>query len=119
VAFALLSLEDGERELYASSGVKYDYGRAKSSFASWSRLRKFLFVLLLLDIYNIRSSGKMHIDAPISRLLANPLIMATGMTPTIFKAGFVSAILGSGFHIEPEGGRHYNANALCKKFAEI
>ena len=45
--------------------------------------------------------------------------MVTGMTPSTVKAGFVSAILSAGFHIELAGGGHYNPAALCSKVAEI
>ena len=45
--------------------------------------------------------------------------MVTGMTPTTVKAGFVSAVLSAGYHIELAGGGHYNASALQKKMAEI
>ena len=45
--------------------------------------------------------------------------MVAGMTPTTVKAGFVSAVLDAGFHIELAGGGHYNANALRAKVAEI
>lgn len=41
------------------------------------------------------------------------------MTPTTVKAGFVSAILDAGFHVELAGGGHYNAKALRAKVAEI
>lgn len=45
--------------------------------------------------------------------------MVAGMTPTTVKAGFVSAILDAGYHVELAGGGHYNANALRAKVAEI
>ena len=45
--------------------------------------------------------------------------MVAGMTPTTVKAGFVSAVLRAGFHIELAGGGHYNANALRAKVTEI
>jgi fatty acid synthase subunit alpha, fungi type len=45
--------------------------------------------------------------------------MVAGMTPTTVKAGFVSAVLSAGYHIELAGGGHYNANALRAKVAEI
>jgi enoyl reductase-like protein len=41
------------------------------------------------------------------------------MTPATLKAGFVSAVLNSGFHIELVGGRRYNGSVLRKKVAEI
>ncbi|KAG8968299.1 3-oxoacyl-[acyl-carrier-protein] synthase [Tulasnella sp. 419] len=65
------------------------------------------------------SDGKIHIDSPFSRLLGKPPIMVAGMTPTTVKAGFVSAVLSAGYHIELAGGGHYNANALRAKLAEI
>jgi len=45
--------------------------------------------------------------------------MVAGMTPSTVKAGFVSAVLDAGFHIELAGGGHYNAAALRAKVAEI
>jgi fatty acid synthase subunit alpha len=96
-----------------------NHGEANSSLPSSSKLRKFLIFLVLFDIYTIFSDGKMHIDMPFSRLLGKPPIMVAGITPTTVKAGFVSAVLNSGSHIELVGGGHYNANALRKKVAEI
>ena len=45
--------------------------------------------------------------------------MVAGMTPSTVKAGFVSAVLDAGYHIELAGGGHYNATALRSKVAEI
>lgn len=45
--------------------------------------------------------------------------MVAGMTPTTVKAGFVSAVLRAGYHVELAGGGHYNAKALRAKVAEI
>lgn len=45
--------------------------------------------------------------------------MVAGMTPTTVKAGFVSAVLSAGYHIELAGGGHYNPKALRAKVAEI
>ena len=38
--------------------------------------------------------------------------MIAGMTPATAKAGFVSAALEAGYHVELAGGGHYNAAAL-------
>ncbi|KAI0749711.1 fatty acid synthase [Daedaleopsis nitida] len=65
------------------------------------------------------SDGTIHIDTPFSRLLGKPPIMVAGMTPTTVKAGFVSAVLDAGYHVELAGGGHYNAAALRSKVAEI
>ncbi|KAG9047855.1 3-oxoacyl-[acyl-carrier-protein] synthase [Tulasnella sp. UAMH 9824] len=65
------------------------------------------------------SDGKVHIDSPFSRLLGKAPIMVAGMTPTTVKAGFVSAVLSAGYHIELAGGGHYNPKALRAKVAEI
>lgn len=40
-------------------------------------------------------------------------------TPCTVRAGFVSAVLAAGFHIELAGGGHYNAKALRNKVDEI
>src|SRR5258708_11082628 len=45
--------------------------------------------------------------------------MVAGMTPSTVKAGFVSAILSAGYHVELAGGGHYNAAAVRTKVAEI
>ncbi|EJU05022.1 fatty acid synthase [Dacryopinax primogenitus] len=63
--------------------------------------------------------GRIQIDTPFSRLLGKPPIMVAGMTPTTVKAGFVSAILRAGYHVELAGGGHYNPAALRAKVAEI
>ena len=65
------------------------------------------------------SDGTIHIDTPFSRLLGKPPIMVAGMTPSTVKAGFVSAVLSAGYHIELAGGGHYNPAALRSKVAEI
>ncbi|KAI6168120.1 hypothetical protein EDD17DRAFT_746406 [Pisolithus thermaeus] len=65
------------------------------------------------------SDGTVHLDTRFSRLLGKPPIMVAGMTPTTVKAGFVSAVLSAGYHIELAGGGHYNAAALRAKVAEI
>jgi fatty acid synthase subunit alpha len=75
------------------------------------------YLLLILE-YTL-SDGTIHLDTPFSRLLGKPPIMVAGMTPSTVKAGFVSAVLDAGFHIELAGGGHYNAAALRSKVAEI
>lgn len=65
------------------------------------------------------SDGTIHIDTPFSRLLGKPPIMVAGMTPTTVQAGFVSAVLSAGYHVELAGGGHYNPAALRAKVAEI
>ena len=65
------------------------------------------------------SDSEIHLDTPYSRLLGKPPIMVARMTPSTVKAGFVSAVLNAGFHIELAGGGHYNAVALRSKVAEI
>ena len=45
--------------------------------------------------------------------------MVAGMTPTTVKAGFVSAVLSAGYHVELAGGGHYNPVALRAKVTEI
>ena len=65
------------------------------------------------------SDGIVHLDTPFSRLLGKPPIMVAGMTPSTVKAGFVSAVLNAGYHVELAGGGHYNAAAVRAKVAEI
>ncbi|KAK0450204.1 fatty acid synthase [Armillaria borealis] len=93
----------GDAELYSSVEVKYEDWWAKN----WAPAL-------------VKSSdGVVHLDTPFSRLLGKPPIMVAGMTPTTVKAGFVSAVLDAGYHIELAGGAHYNAAALRAKVAEI
>ncbi|BGP17655.1 hypothetical protein JCM10213_004639 [Rhodosporidiobolus nylandii] len=65
------------------------------------------------------SDGTIHLDTPFSRLLSKPPLMVAGMTPTTVKAGFVSAVLRAGYHVELAGGGHYNEKAVRAKVAEI
>jgi hypothetical protein len=64
------------------------------------------------------SDGTIHLDTPFSRHLGKPPIMVAGMTPSTVKAGFVSAVLDAGFHIELAGGGHYNATACRAKLGK-
>ena len=68
---------------------------------------------------SIYSDGKVHISTPYSRLLGKAPIMVAGMTHSTVKAGFVSAILRAGYHVELAGGGHYNPQAVRSKVAEI
>ncbi|KAH9950013.1 fatty acid synthase [Amylocystis lapponica] len=93
----------GVVEIFSSRGVKREEW--------WSK--KFMPGLVKT------SDGTIHIDTPFSRLLGKPPIMVAGMTPTTVKAGFVSAVLSAGYHVELAGGGHYNAAALREKVTEI
>ncbi|KAJ7062697.1 hypothetical protein C8F01DRAFT_1281680, partial [Mycena amicta] len=93
----------GGAELYDSQSVKYE---------DWWN-KKFAPGLVKA------SDGSMYVDTPFSCLLGKPPIMVAGMTPSTVKAGFVSAVLDAGYHIELAGGGHYNAAALRSKVAEI
>ena len=73
----------------------------------------------LISPFIFISDGEIHLDTPFSRLLGKPPIMVAGMTPSTVKAGFISAILDTGYHIELAGGGHYNTAALRSKVAEI
>lgn len=65
------------------------------------------------------SDGKVHIDTPFSRLLSKPPLMVSGMTPCTVRAGFVSAVMKAGYHIELAGGGHYFETAVRDKVDEI
>ncbi|KIJ51487.1 hypothetical protein M422DRAFT_203704 [Sphaerobolus stellatus SS14] len=93
----------GSYELYDAQKVKYEEWWAKK------------FTPRLVKT----SDGKIHLDTPFSRLLAKAPIMVAGMTPSTVKAGFVSAVLSAGYHVELAGGGHYNAAAVRSKVAEI
>lgn len=45
--------------------------------------------------------------------------MVARMTPTTVRAGFVSAVLSTGYHVELAGGGHYNPTTLRAKVTEI
>ncbi|KAI0067274.1 fatty acid synthase [Artomyces pyxidatus] len=93
----------GDAEFYSVKGVKKEQ--------SW--VKKWTPSLVKT------SDGKIHIDTPFTRLLGKPPIMVAGMTPTTVQAGFVSAVLEAGYHIELAGGGHYSPKALRSKIAEI
>ncbi|KAI0264369.1 fatty acid synthase [Gloeopeniophorella convolvens] len=93
----------GDAEFYSVGGVKTEQ--------SW--VKKWTPGLVKT------SDGKVHIDTPFSRLLGKPPVMVAGMTPTTVKAGFVSAVLQAGYHVELAGGGHYSPAALRAKVAEI
>ena len=95
----------------ARSGLQVSYGQGEI-IASRERIVFFLTQF-------VSSDGNLHLDTPFSRLLGKPPIMVAGMTPSTVKAGFVSAVLDAGYHIELAGGGHYNAAALRSKVAEI
>ncbi|KAL1711802.1 hypothetical protein EV715DRAFT_278348 [Schizophyllum commune] len=65
------------------------------------------------------SDGTLHLDTPFSRLLGKPPIMVPGMTPSTVQAGFISAVLNAGYHIELAGGGHFAPGMLRAKVAEI
>ncbi|EGN98830.1 hypothetical protein SERLA73DRAFT_168429 [Serpula lacrymans var. lacrymans S7.3] len=93
----------GEAELFDTQAIKYEEW--------WSK--KYAPKLVQTG------DGTIHLDTPFSRLLGKPPIMVAGMTPTTVKAGFVSAVLAAGYHVELAGGGHYNPAALRSKVAEI
>ncbi|KAH7884386.1 hypothetical protein F5I97DRAFT_1968464 [Phlebopus sp. FC_14] len=93
----------GEAELFDAEDVQYE--------AWWSK--KYAPKLVKT------SDGTIRLDTPMSRLLGKPPIMVAGMTPTTVKAGFVSAVLSAGYHVELAGGGHYSAAALRTKVSEI
>ena len=93
----------GDAELYSAKAIKYEEW--------WGK--KFAPGLVKT------SDGTIYIDTPFSRLLGKPPIMVAGMTPSTVQAGFVSAVLNAGYHVELAGGGHYSPAALRKKVTEI
>ncbi|KAG9315241.1 hypothetical protein JVU11DRAFT_4375 [Chiua virens] len=93
----------GEAELFDTEDVQYEEW--------WSK--KYAPRLVKT------SDGTVHLDTSFSRLLGKAPIMVAGMTPTTVKAGFVSAILSAGYHVELAGGGHYSPAALRGKITEI
>ncbi|KAJ7060332.1 hypothetical protein C8F01DRAFT_1220130 [Mycena amicta] len=89
----------GDAKLYTSQSVKYEdwWNKKFAPGLRWYHVRRH----------------------PVLAPLGKPPIMVAGMTPSTVKAGFVSAVLDAGYHIELAGGGHYNAAALRSKVAEI
>ena len=94
-------------------------GGARSTRQGWSRQGRRITISLVVILISCFSDGEIHLDTPFSRLLGKAPIMVAGMTPTTVKAGFVSAILSAGYHVELAGGGHYNPTALRAKVTEI
>ena len=110
----------GVAELFDGKQIRREEWWSKKYMPSLVKTRcVLLFWSTLLSADYSNSDGTLHIDTPFSRLLGKPPIMVAGMTPSTVKAGFVSAVLNAGYHIELAGGGHYNANALRAKVAEI
>ncbi|KIY43927.1 fatty acid synthase [Fistulina hepatica ATCC 64428] len=65
------------------------------------------------------SNDTLALDTRMSRLLGKPPIMVPGMTPTTVQAGFVSAILRAGYHVELAGGAHFAPFLVRAKVKEI
>lgn len=51
--------------------------------------------------------------------MTDHVVCNTPRTPCTVRAGFVSAVLKAGYHIELAGGGHYNAKVLRAKVDEI
>lgn len=76
--------------------------------------------MVFLAMLRLSQRRKDLLDSPsFSRLPGKAPIMLAGMMPTTVKAGLVSAILSAGYHVELDGGGHYNQVALRTKVAEI
>ncbi|KAI8987783.1 fatty acid synthase [Mycotypha africana] len=65
------------------------------------------------------SSGRIHIDTKMSRLLGKPPLMVAGMTPSTVNEKFVSAVMNAGYHVELAGGGHFNEKVLRDKVDKI
>jgi fatty acid synthase subunit alpha len=110
----------GDAELYNCLEVKFEDWWSKKWSPGLVRTRYGTSYYSLVSMLIIAfSDGTIHLDTPFSRLLGKPPIMVAGMTPSTVKAGFVSAVLDAGFHVELAGGGHYNAAALRAKVNEI
>jgi len=69
-------------------------GRARNGDLNWSRQGKNALPCTFDFMSNndlFCSDGAIHIDTPFSCLLAKPLVMVAGMTPTTVEVGFVGA----------------------------
>ena len=58
------------------------------------------------------STGRLHLDTKLSRLLALPPIMVAGMTPTTVHWDVVAAIMNAGYHAELAGGGYLHAEEM-------
>ncbi|KIK62338.1 hypothetical protein GYMLUDRAFT_58481 [Collybiopsis luxurians FD-317 M1] len=61
----------------------------------------------------------MYLNTPFLCLLGKSPIVVPGMTLLTVKSSFISAVLDASYHIELDGGGHYNANTLRTKAAKI
>jgi fatty acid synthase subunit beta len=110
----------GDPELYNAERVRYEEWWSKKYAPGLVKTRSASLLLYARYFLNfLRSDGTLYLDTPFSRLLGKPPIMVAGMTPSTVQAGFVSAVLNAGYHVELAGGGHYNAAALRTKIAEI
>ncbi len=110
----------GVAELFDAQRIKTEQWWSKKFSPALVKTRSVVSLCCTAHILTLHTSdGTIHIDTPFSRLLGKPPIMVAGMTPTTVKAGFVSAVLDAGYHVELAGGGHYNAAALRAKVAEI
>jgi fatty acid synthase subunit beta len=62
--------------------------------------------------FPVYSNGKVYIEVAFSRPLGKPSAVASGITPSSVKAGFVNTFLGAGYHIELAGGGHCDPAAV-------
>jgi len=85
--------------------IKYESCWSKKWAPGLVRVISHCFFLSIL-LFNIAfiSDGEIYLDTLYSQLLGKPPIMVAGITPSTVKAGFVSAVLDAGYHIELAGG---------------
>jgi fatty acid synthase subunit alpha len=90
----------GGAEVYGLQNVRYEEWWRKKWGPQPVRTRYDFFLLYGIVLTTSNSDGTIHIDTPYPRLLGKPPIMVAGMTPSTVRAGFVSAIISTGFHVE-------------------
>jgi len=98
-------------QLFVVAGAKYEEWWKK-----WSRVLYEQGEIIATRKCIFLSDDNLQIGTCFLRLPGKPPIMVAGMTPSTAKAGFISAALGAGCHIELT---RCNAAALQIKVAEI
>jgi fatty acid synthase subunit alpha, fungi type len=109
----------GDAEFYLVCDVKTEQSWIRNGHRHLSKQGEFPALACSSTFEDLGSDGKIRIDTSFSRLLGKPPVVVAGMTPATVKAGFVSAVLYAGCHVELAGGGHYSPAALRAKVAEI
>jgi hypothetical protein len=95
----------GRRRVYSVCDVMTEQSWIRNGHRHLSKQGEFPALACSSTSEDLGSDGKIHIDTSFSRLLGKPPVMVARMTPATVKAGFVSAVLYAGYHVELAGWR--------------